>query len=266
MTQNQIPELNVAFLGCSKDPLEILYSAYIIAKKPEKITSTWQQFQEKTISREEMAAILPAKKKDHYSTNLRQAQFVFKVENISRISSISLNRASTKAEGAGIICAAPQAQNSRELAVTPPSFQRSQELIKKWFDLQAEIDSFYKTCLDLEISADDAAFALPQGLLCSEQLSMSSQAMQQFLDSSMCEETSWELKKLSNQIYQIMKREFPSLSGRLGIKCWENRNLFCDEPYERYKMCKWSKTRPHQSHLNNLWRNENRPELEKTLM
>ncbi len=266
MTLSQIPKLNVVFLGCSKDPIEILYSAYRISQSQEDILDIWQQIQEKTISRDEMAAYLPERLGNEYPSSMRQAQFVFMVDHISRISAQLLNCQSTEPEKANLICADLQIQHNWQLAVTPPSFQQNQELMNRWFDLQSEITSFYKRCLEMGIGPDDAGFALPQGLLCREQISMSFQAMQQFLDVSMCEQSLWEIKEMSWQIYQVMKKEFPTLAKRLGIKCWENRNLFCDESIDCYETCKWNKTRPHKTHLNSILVDESQTVSEKTVM
>ena len=193
---------------------------------------------------------------DHYPP-LKQAQFIFSVDNISQLSTSYINRQQIDSHKNGTSINHLDFESEQQIAVTPPSFQDNPELLEKWSHLQAEIITFYNYCSEQGIDADDAGFALPQGLRCREQIYMSFQAMQRFLDQKMCEKNRWEINRLSWQIFQIMKKEFPTLAKRLGIKCWENRNLFCDEPHHIYNSCKWKKSRPHRDDLNSLWVGDN---------
>lgn len=262
MPHHQTAELNVTFLGCSKDPIDIIYSAYHIDRSKEEIIAIWQQIQEKGISREEMEQQLPKGLIKTLPPELRQAHFVFMVDNISRISALSLHRFSIETDKPGLICTDQFRHSGDHLAVTPPSFQKHRDLQKKWSVLQSEMIAFYKACCEKGIDPEDAGFALPRGLLCREQISMSFQVMQQFLDIKMCEHTHWEIRNASRQIYRWMKREFPTLARRLGIKCWENRNLFCDEPYDLYKSCRLHSTRPHKRHLTGILSDPVQPDRE----
>lgn len=205
------------------------------------------------IDRETMINCISQKVGSEYQKPLRQVQFVFLVRNISQISASQFNRQQTELDQNGISQSYIDIQSRSQTAVTPPSFQGNPELLKKWFNLQADIAVFYKYCREQGIEPDDAGFALPRGLQCREQISLSFQAMQKFLDQRLCEKTQWEINEMSWKILWIMKREFPTLAKRLGIKCAENRNLFCDEPYHVYEACRLNKTRPHRNDLNTLW-------------
>ena len=257
MNKSSTANLNVTFLGCSKDPIEILYSSSKIRQSPDDAAKIWQQIQSGEITREAMVNYAAKNLGSNYQTPLKQAQFLFVVDNISQIGSSYFNRQQIESDKNNIAQSYLELQNKDQTAVTPPSFQVNPELLEKWSNLQTDIVAFYNYCRDQGVEADDAGFALPRGLRCREQISMSFQTMQRFLDQKMCEKIQWEINELSWQIFQIMKKEFPTLAKRLGIKCWENRNLFCDEPHQIYESCKWHRSRPHKDDLNSLWAREN---------
>lgn len=266
MTRNDNPRLSVTFLGCSRDPIEIIYAAHRINRHQDDAVHLWRMIQEKTISRGKMIAGLPRSISRKYRQELKQTQFLFLVDNISRIAAHTLNQPSRDGEDAGLIVADLQDAMGEFTSATPPAIAKNTRLFRKWETLQAEMTSFYQACQREEIDSEDLEYLLPQGLLCREQISMNFQSMQHFLDEAMCEQSHWEIRELSRQIYELMKREFPSLSVRLGIKCWENRNLFCDEAVSDYEACCWRTTRPHQSHLRDLWQNETGRLSESTLL
>ncbi len=257
MTKSPTHDLNVTFMGCSKDPIEILYSSYQVKQSQDDAVKIWQQIQSGEISRDTMVGYVSQNSGNNQYPSLKQAQFVFAVDNISQLSTSYFNRQHNELGRNSISQTYLDFQNKQLAAVTPPSFQDNPGLLEKWSHLQVEIVSFYNYCREQGVDVNDAGFALPRGLRCREQISMSFQAMQRFLDQKMCEKTQWEINGLSWQIFQIMKKEFPTLAKRLGIKCWENRNLFCDESRQKYETCKWQKSRPHKDDLNSLWVGDN---------
>ena len=138
--------------------------------------------------------------------------------------------------------------------VTPPSFKERPEVLARWETLQKDMLSFYDFCTESGIRQEDARFALPMGTVSREQFSMGFQAMQQFLDVRMCERAQWEIREMAWQIYGLMKKAYPQFAKRLGIKCWENRGLACDEDIAAFEACKWSRSRPHKDQLTALWK------------
>ncbi|NQU65664.1 MAG: FAD-dependent thymidylate synthase [SAR324 cluster bacterium] len=253
MTKTPSSDLSVTFLGCSKDPLEILFSAYKISHSSDDATEIWQSIQNGEIDREMMHSCISQYVSEGHLVPLRQAQFVFVIKNISQISVSQVNRQQIELGKNNISQGYLDLQYKGQNVVTPPSFHENPELLQRWSNLKADIITFYKYCRENGIEPADAGFVLPQGLQCQEQISFSFKSMQNFLDQRLCENTQWEINEMSWKIFQIMEKEFPSLAKRLGIKCWENRNLFCDEPCHIYKTCRWGKTRPHKNDFNSLW-------------
>ncbi|MBU2645761.1 FAD-dependent thymidylate synthase [bacterium] len=254
MTKNPFPLLNVSFMGCSKDTIEILYSASKISLTSMDPRELWAKIRRNEISREAMTDFVSEKFGDNCHAPLRQAQFIFVVDNISRLSASKLNRQQMEMGKTDLFRLSVNRQDSAPVAATPPSFRDNPDLLEKWNGLQAEMVEFYHACREHGIDPDDAGFALPQGLLCREQISMNFQTIQRFMDQGLCENTQWEIREMSWQILQILKVEFPTLAKRLGIKCWENRNLACDEPYHIYQSCKWNQDRPHKKDLTGIWK------------
>ncbi|MCP4751832.1 MAG: FAD-dependent thymidylate synthase [Proteobacteria bacterium] len=254
MTTNDYPKLKVKFLGCSKDPVEVIYSAFRVCYSKDDAVETWSKIQKGEISKETMNTFVKEKLGTGHTSPLRQVQFVFVVDNISRACTAQFNRHHIGVEREEMSQRYVNFTKGINAFITPPSFRKDPEVLERWTELQKDIVDFYNYSTDQGIKQEDARFALPMGTVSREQFSMGFQAMQQFLDVRMCDRAQWEIRDMSWQIYRIMKKEFPTLTTRLGVKCWENRNLYCDEDYKEHKKCKWSKTRPHKNDLSDLWK------------
>ncbi|OGH01038.1 MAG: thymidylate synthase, flavin-dependent [Candidatus Lambdaproteobacteria bacterium RIFOXYD1_FULL_56_27] len=258
MTKQKNPKLKVQFLGCTQDPVEVIYSAFRICYSKDDAALTWKKIRSGEISHETMETFVSEKLGTGHTSPLRQAQFIFVVDGVSRACTAQFNRHHIGIEREEMSQRYVNFHKGIGAFVTPPSFEEHQEVLERWDRLQTEILSFYDLCTQAGIKQEDARFALPMGTVSREQFAMGFQAMQQFLDVRMCERAQWEIRDMAWQIYKIMKKEFPSLAKRLGIKCWENRNLYCDEDYQAYQACKWSRSRPHKNDLSEIWKKAKR--------
>ncbi len=256
MNDMAFPQLKVNFLGVSKDPIEVLYSAFRICYSKDNAEEMWRKIRAGEIERAKMESFVAEKLSTGHTSPLRQVVFVFVVDNISRACTAQFNRHHIGVEREEMSQRYVEFNQGIKAFVTPPSIQENPQILQKWQKLQKETVQFYDECLAEGIQKEDARFALPMATLSREQFAMGFQAMQQFLDVRMCERAQWEIREMAKQIYKIMKHEFPHLAERLGIKCWENRNLYCDEDYKAYQACLWSKSRPHKQDLADLWQNE----------
>ena len=254
MTKEIKPKLHVEFLGCSNDPIEVLFLAIHIYYSTDPAAVTWRKIKNGDITRKAMEAFVEEKLGTHPTGPLRQVQFIFVVDNLSRSCSSLLNRHQIVIDKENTGLHYIEIEGITQKFATPPAFSKNEIVLEKWIQLKDEIQSFYHLCAEEGIPPEDAGFALPMGTVSREQFSMGFQALQQFLDLQLCEKASWEGREMAWQIFRTMKKEFPNLSSRLGIKCWENRNLFCDEDSQFYHKCKWSQTRPHKNELTEMWR------------
>ena len=254
MSETNFPKLNVEFVGCTKDPVEVIYSSFRICYSHDSASELWAKIRNGEISQETMHEFVAEKLGTGHTSPLRQVQFVFVVDNVSRACTAQFNRHHIGIEREEMSQRYVNFNKGIHSFVTPPSMQKDPEVLERWQALQQEIVEFYNFCTQRGIKQEDARFALPMGTISREQFSMGFQAMQQFLDVRLCERAQWEIRDMAWQIYKIMKKEFPSLAARLGIKCWENRGLCCDEDYKHYQACKWSKMRPHRNDLSDLWK------------
>ncbi|MDX2470939.1 MAG: FAD-dependent thymidylate synthase [SAR324 cluster bacterium] len=252
----EFPKLKVNFLGVSKDPVEVLYSAFRICYSKDDAVETWDKIKSGAIERQQMEKFVVDKLGTGHTSPLRQVNFVFVVDNVSRACTAQFNRHHIGIEREEMSQRYVDFNKGINAVITPPSIQENPVILEKWTKLQGEMVGFYNDCLAEGIKKEDARFALPMGTVSREQFSMGFQAMQQFLDVRMCERAQWEIRDMAWQIYKIMKVEFPNLAERLGIKCWENRNIYCDEDYKAYKACMWSRSRPHKDDLTQLWKKE----------
>jgi len=253
MSQTDLPQLKVTFLGVSKDPVEVLYSAFRICYSKDNAEEMWRKIRSGEIDRNKMEQFVTDKLGTGHTSPLRQVSFVFVVDNISRACTAQFNRHHIGVEREEMSQRYVDFNKGIKAFITPPAIAENEPIFQKWQNLQSDILNFYDDCLEAGIKKEDARFALPMATVSREQFSMGFQAMQQFLDVRMCERAQWEIRDMAKQIYKIMKAEFPHLAERLGIKCWENRNIYCDEDYDAYKACLWSKSRPHKQDLANLW-------------
>lgn len=252
----EYPKLKVEFLGCSKDPVAILYSAFRICYSKDNAFETWQKIESGEIDKDQMLNFVGEKLGTGHTSPLRQVQFVFVVDHISRAATAQFNRHHIGIEREEMSQRYVDFNKGIKAFVTPPSFLEKPEVLNRWVKLQEEMISFYDFAQSEGIKKEDARFGLPMATVSREQFSIGFQAMQQFLDVRMCERAQWEIRDMAWQMYHIMRKEFPTLAKRLGIKCFENRNLYCDEDYKAYQACKWSRSRPHRDDLADLWKRE----------
>ena len=263
MRSNNSPQVKVNFMGCTKDPVAVIYSAFRICYSKDDAVETWDKIRSGEISPETMDSFVKDKLGTGHTSPLRQIQFVFVVDNISRACTAQFNRHHIGIEREEMSQRYVNFNKGIQAFVTPPALRKDSAVMDQWQDLQNRNIEFYNFCLSRGIKQEDARFALPMGTVSREQFAMGFQAMQQFLDVRLCERAQWEIREMAWQIYRIMRKEFPTLANRLGIKCWENRGMFCDEDYKNYQNCKWSKTRPHRNDLDQLWKSF-RAEQKKT--
>lgn len=256
MTETNFPRPRVTFLGCSNDPAEVLFSAFRICYSKDDAATTWEKIKSGEIPRETIENFVKDKLGTGHTSPLRQVVFVFVVDNISRACTAQFNRHHIGIEREEMSQRYVDFNKGIQSFITPPSIQDDAEALIKWTQLQKSILEFYNFCLERGIKKEDARFALPMATSSREQFTMGFQAMQQFLDVRMCERAQWEIREMAWQMYRVMKKEFPHLAERLGIKCWENRQLYCDEDYAAYQVCKWSKSRPHKQDLAEIWQSK----------
>ncbi|MBU2512839.1 FAD-dependent thymidylate synthase [bacterium] len=214
--------------------------------------------QNREIAYETMCQLLNKNYPEKKLTSQIQVHFIFIIKNASSRCQSLLTHQKIGLESAEMSSSMTLPADMQTQFVTPPAFTTDSKILAQWNHLQSAMMSFYNGCLEKGISHDDASLALPDAHahMFRRQVSLNFRGMQEFLDESMCHKTYWELKEIAFQIYAHMKLEFPTLAKRLGAKCWENRNLYCDEPYDSYITCKCSHSRPHKSSLIDFFQRE----------
>jgi len=254
-TAEPLPTLQVRLLGCSRDPAEVAYSAFMLRRAPEMADRTWEKMKNGEIPRSTIQRALQESSDYESRRSLNRVAFVFVAHHLSRAAVAycrQLQIVPVEAAETGGLSSITDAEPV--VLATPPAFRQAPELMKNWEKLQTDILEFRRLCARNGIDEDEARLTLPPTEVISLQLAMSFQELQAFLDHALCERSQREIREMSRQIYELMKKEFPVLAKRLGNKCWENRNLYCEEPYEDYLRCRWHTTRPHKNDLKALWR------------
>lgn len=253
MSLNRQTDLNVEFLGCSKDPVEIFYSAYLQTRSTSPPAQIWKNIKERKIDYQSMRSCLKKTMPDAQFVAHSQVYFVFVLNNISTYFLNRLTRQRLGLECDEEICPSPAFMELDKPFLTPPDFKKDRSILSQWNRIQNAIISFYQECLQKGIRDEDARLVVPEAAVSRKQVSLSYRMMQHFLDQSMCHEEYWEANVIAWQIYQIITVEFPTLAEKLGIKCWENRNLYCDQSLKSYSTCRYSDSRPHKSNLTDFF-------------
>lgn len=247
------PELQVMLIGCSKDPVKIAYSAFLLEQEGMDPLDVWNQVESERVSKEEMLLRLKAKGLLNNAFPYQHIRFVFAICNISQIANeilefprrFDFKRLATKLT--------QPIQSRDHQFVTPPAIKKDKDLNAKWIALQNQVNDFLKLCDAKGVSPEESNVAYPLAKLTTKQISLTFQDIQLFLDEMMCDKIFWEIREIAWSMYRLIKKEFPTLESRIGIKCWENRNLCCNENKEIYDKCQWRKKRPHMSDLNSLF-------------
>ena len=240
--------LSVSFLGCSTNPHEVAYLAHKIPRDEENPHQLWQSIQNGAVAEFELENFSGKISNQHSD----QAQFLFLVKNISIATYNKVVEGHSKYVG-------PSNYLNRSMdlgklrIVVPPALMTSRKAKSKWLHLQREMIKFFHLCTSQGISLSEQGLSLPMLSLPQELLTFDFQTFQDFLDNAMCEQSAWEIKTLAWELYEVMKSEFQILSQRLGIKCWENRQIVCNESQLAYNQCRFGKSvRPHKSSLNSM--------------
>ncbi len=251
-------DIKVELLGVSNNPIAIIYSAFRICYSRISASELWQQINNGDISEQQMEDFIAEKLQTGHSSPLRQSHFIFVVDGISRAATAQFNRHHIGVEREEMSQRYVNFTKGIGAFVTPPSFKENPAILEEWTQLQQACINFYTKCTNAGIKQEDARFALPMATVSREQFAMNLQSMQNFLAVRMCERAQWEIRDMAWQMYRLMKKHHPILARtKLGIKCWENQNAFCDEDLQAYRKCRWSQSRPHKTDMINLW-NQNK--------
>lgn len=250
-------ELKVTLVGSTLAPEAVLYSAFRMCYSTVQAKDLWEKVYSQEITQQEIYAFLKKVLATGHTAPLRQLNFIFVVDNISRAATAQFNRHHIGIERAEMSQRYVDFKKSEGQFITPPTIQKTPEVLEAYAYLLGEVKQFYKFATDKGIPKEDARFGLPMSTVSREQFSMGFQAMQSFLDVRMCSRAQWEIRGMAWQIYKIMRKKYPFLSKYLGPKCWYNRVGYCDELQRDYRACKWSKHRPHKVELKRLRKNLN---------
>ncbi len=240
--------LSVSFLGCSVIPNEIVYLAQKIRHDEENPNQLWQSIQNGDIAKFKLEKLNGKSS----TKQLDQAQFLFLVKNISITTYNKVVKEYSK-----FVELSDYLERAADLGrlrfVVPPAVLSNHKVKTKWQHLHKEIIKFFHLCTDQGLSIAQSGLSLPMVSLPQDLLAFDFQTLQHFLDNAMCEQSTWEIKTLAWELYEVMKSEFRILSQRLGIKCWENRQIVCNESLSAYNQCRFGKgIRPHNSSLNSI--------------
>lgn len=255
MTRSESPGITIDLIGCSKDPVFLQYVKTRIAKDGVDAKTVFQDTENENIPKREMLAYLNGLNTLESEPSNGQVKFLFFVRNISRYCSDEIKASFPGVLSQEMVVANLNQPDNQLQSFLPLGGQNSQTqtVMAEWKMLQKKAIKLYQQCLKSGMDQQSANLLLPLGMMNQRFLTFNYQTLQQYLDKMLCPLANWEQQEIAWQLYGIMKEKFPKLSERIGIKCWENRKLFCDESRQNYAKCRWAKERPHQEDFIGLW-------------
>lgn len=253
--------IEVKLLGCSRDRLLLRQMIQQVRAKHQSPTAVRHLLNDGRIDRDAVERQIGSGQSADPVDAFPFLRFVFSASHISEKAGTRLSLEYPQeiignAQPSGHFV--PDAQ-----WVTPPAFKNDPDIEKQWRLLQEQYASFIGCCRKSGIQGDDLCYAAPGAAPTSLLLIFDFRSLQQFLDKELCENMPWETSRIAWKIYAIMKSDFPVLARKLGISCWENRQMFCREPVEVYQRCRFGQgQRPHREMLDSLFSSQvNEPAL-----
>ena len=112
-----------------------------------------------------------------------------------------------------------------------------------------EIFRFYREMVEAGIPAEDARFVLPNATPTNITLTVNFRELIHISALRLCTRAQWEIRTMTALMKEEVRKVEPFLAKFLEPKCGKYQLGYCNEKYEYYKSCPYSKIVPHQSQI-----------------
>lgn len=166
-----------------------------------------------------------------HTSTIEHASFTFAIEGISRACSHQLVRhrlASYSMQSQRYVDLSKKGM----LYIVPPQIGSDKKLKKLYQQKMGELESSYKLMIDAGVKAEDARFLLPNSCETKLVVSMNARGLDNFFRQRLCTRSQWEIRRLAEEMYRLVKKVAPLLFQNSGPTCltekicWEG-NLSC---------------------------------------
>lgn len=222
--------MKVQLINYSKNPEKIVAQAASLCYSPKKIN----QIKESMDNDKQYKLIKKIMKLGHYSV-LEHISFTFGIENISRTCSHQLVRhriASFSQRSQRYVKV-----GSKQQYIIPKSIQNNNDLLVKFKELANKSYNLYQKMLEKEIPAEDARYILPQAIGTSIIFTANARELMHFFRLRCCNRAQWEIRELSIEMLQLVKKEAPVIFKDAGPSCiigpCPEGEMSCGHPWKR---------------------------------
>lgn len=241
--------MQVILLNYTPKPIETLYVAYRTCYSHKTPQELWEEVSNNKVSREEMENFIEERILEGHLSILEQINFTFGIAGISRSLSHQLVR-----HRIGIT----YAQQSQRFVkykkgelefITPPSIKSNPLVNEKYRNLMEKIFEFYQEMVELGIPVEDARFVLPNATPTNITLTVNFRELIHISSLRLCTRAQWEIRTLTALMKDQINKIEPFLAKFLEPKCGKYQLGYCNERYEYYLQCPYSKLVPHKSSI-----------------
>lgn len=214
-------KLNVRLLERTQNAVALIYAA---ARQCYSQKFAAEFFDEGRQDAKKQAEFIKKVVASGHESPLEHVAFTFAVEGVSRALSHQLVRHR-------IASYSQQSQRYvRETEfdyIVPPSVAEDAELSREFFRAMGTIQSSYNKLLERfkekgrvgEKANQDARFVLPQAAETKIVVTMNCRELIHFFHLRCCSRAQWEIKRLSDRMLAICKKELPEVFAEVGAKC-----------------------------------------------
>lgn len=103
--------------------------------------------------------------------------------------------------------------------VTPPSFSRHPEFLKKYEELQEEVLKLQREGLSLGLPAEDVRFALTNATETRFVITTNARQLRHMFNLRCCQRAQWEIRQMFTKLLDEYKRIAPNIFYRAGASC-----------------------------------------------
>ncbi|WP_353893413.1 FAD-dependent thymidylate synthase [Proteinivorax hydrogeniformans] len=102
--------------------------------------------------------------------------------------------------------------------ITPPSIQKNEEAAKKYGQLMEKIANCYEELSEIA-PKEDARYVLPNSCETKIVATFNARSLFNFFNHRMCTRAQWEIRLLSEKIYEIVNEIAPEIFSHFGASC-----------------------------------------------
>jgi thymidylate synthase (FAD) len=161
-----------------------------------------------------------------HTSTLEHATFTFSIDGVSRVTEIHLIRhriASFSIQSGRYVKRGDAAYR------VPPAIRvmEDKKLYKKYLKHLDNAQELYNELTDAGIKAEDARFCQPQSVQVKIVMSMNARELLHFFSIRSCIRAQWEIREISKQMLDLVKKVAPNIFENAGAPCVSQR--VCDQ-------------------------------------